>query len=164
LLGIIFPLDRLGLGSWPWIVLDRLGFGSFLRSAGRAAMESERGHRRTDFRIIARRGHCRRRSIHRTSARPAQRSPTKIYTFWWCPWKGQVDRASGSSKWTGSHSVRERVHTFYDVLHHTSRGLAPHLENRLLETLDTEQSGLGVFGFGHAIGVEQQHVAWRERD
>ena len=45
-----------------------------------------------------------------------------------------------------------------------ARRLIAHLENCLLETLHAELSRLRVFGFGHAIGVEQQHVAGRQRD
>jgi hypothetical protein len=36
-------------------------------------------------------------------------------------------------------------------IHHSARRLAAHLENRPLKLIDAELSGLGVFGFGHAM-------------
>jgi hypothetical protein len=51
-------------------------------------------------------------------------------------------------------TLRELCHAFDDVLQHPARGKAAYLENRLLETLHTELSGLGAFGFGHAVDVD----------
>src|SRR5215472_17654314 len=61
----------------------------------------------------------------------------------------------------GIHELR---HPHCDVLHHLARWLAARLDNRLFETRRAELRGGDGFGFGHAVGVEHQHVASRQRD